>query len=124
MDFSYLAAQRTRIWLSDQADKALRKLKRKGNIAFFTKLDDCVERGFANFIGTAIRPEPYRTWRFGVRDCKTRMAGFFENDGTMAEFIVPTAFTKEGNANTPAQNDIYKDIGDIRDKKTYRKVTP
>lgn len=111
----------TTVWISDRAEKELRKLTRGSN-EFFTKLEDCCTRGFQHFLDGAVRREPGGTWRFGITKCMARMAGFFEDEGTMKDFVVPRVFKKKGKKNTTAENRIYETVAAVRDSREWRRA--
>ena len=99
-EFRFETPSRTRLWFSDRAAKDIARFRRKGdpNRSFWKRVQRCAENGFANYehgVWPIVKAEWDGIYRFGVRDSRFRMIGFYK-DESKRDFIVMETLTKSG----------------------------
>ena len=109
---------RTRVRISAQAARAFQKFRKKGdpNASFWKKLKECTTKGFEYFqVGDwpQVSPEWDGVFRFGVRDSRFRLIGFFHGVGC-SDFIVIDAFRKGGQRLSRSECDRIDAVAEVK----------
>jgi hypothetical protein len=84
---------KTTVWITDRADKEIGK---HVDAEVITKLRSCAKSGLDNFHAAwPLRPQGGGVWSFGIRDSRSRIAGYFTSDDRK-HFIIGGAYKKKG----------------------------
>ena len=119
-------ACRTRLWLSQGAQKEIVRFRKKGdpNGAFWKRLKRFAETGFSLYErgnDPPIRSEWGGVYRIGTVDSLFRIIGFYADD-SKADFIAIDAFLKKGQRLNQAEKERVNEVVRVKKDGDWKKA--